>query len=151
MTNDLEDNAYWEAQELYWEQRQGIKEVTPYYIHSLDKTREDYIGYLLKILHKQGYSIKDWGDFLVVKSTHIRGVIALEELDEFTGKGVSGYRLFFDLDDFWDRYNRANVMLPAPVDKAQVNFVIATLDNLLLPETYKLIEDGDFKEITNYE
>jgi hypothetical protein len=151
MTNDLEDNAYWEAQELDYEQRHNIKEITSYYIESQVLSREDYIGYLLKILHKQGYSIKDWGDFLVVKSTHIRGVIALEELDEFTGKGVSGYRLFFDLDDFWEGYSRANVMLPAPVDKAQVNFVIATLDNLLLPETYKLIEDGDFKEITNYE
>jgi hypothetical protein len=151
MTTDLEDNAYWVAQELDYEERHGIKEVTPYYIESLDKTREDYIGYFLQILHKQDYSIKDWGDYLVVKSTHIRGVIALEELDEFAGKGVSGYRLFFDLDDFWDRYNRANVMLPAPVNKAQVNFVITTLNNLLLPETYKLIEDGDFKEITNYE
>lgn len=151
MTTDLEDNAYWKAQELYYEQRHGIKEVTSYYIESLDKTREDYIGYLLRILHKQGYSIKDWGDFLVVKSTHIEGVVALDELDEFVSKRVSGYRLFFDLADFWDRYNRANVMLPAPVNKAQVNFVIATLDNLLLPETYKLIEDGDFKEITNYE
>lgn len=148
---DLEDNTYWEAQELDYEQKHGIKEVTSYYIESLDKTREDSIGYLLKILHKQGYSIKDWGDFLVVKSTHIEGVVALEELNEFAGKGVSGYRLFFDLTDFWDRYNRANIILPAPVNREQVNFVISTLDNLLLPETYKLIEDGDFKEITQYE
>lgn len=151
MITNLEDNTYWEAQELDYEQRHGIKEVTPYYIESLDKTREDYIGYLLRILHKQGYSIKDWGDFLVVKSTNIEGVIALDELDEFAGKKMLGYRLFFNLADFWDRYNRATIRLPAPVNKAQVNFVINTLDNLLLPETYKLIEDGNFKEITQYE
>ena len=151
MITNLEDNTYWEAQELDYEQRHGIKEVTPYYLSFLDKTREDYIGYLLRILHKQGYSIKDWGDFLVVKSTHIEGVVALDELNEFAGKGVSGYRLFFDLTDFWNRYNRATVRLPAPVNKAQVNFVIATLDNLLLPETYTLIDNGDFKKITQYE
>lgn len=42
-------------------------------------------------------------------------------------------------------------MLPAPVNRYQVNFVLAVLYNLLLPETYKLIEDGEFKEITKYD
>ena len=104
------------------------------FIESL-KTREDCLGSLLEKLLGKGYKISDRNeDFLVIENEINKGVVAFRELDEFKGKGVFGKRLFFDLTEEWDKYQRSLIVLPAPANEFQVEFVLNAIDNLKTPE-----------------
>jgi len=79
---------------------------------------------LLNVLISKGYSITESNNhsFLVVEGLGVKGIVLTTNVVNTPAK------LFFEVEDFWDKWIKCPIQLPLPSNQEELNFLLTKLE-----------------------